>query len=320
MLDEILFRSIRGDSTPAEQAAVMAWRRALPENEARYRELERLLELARQGDRRGIPWAPPAATAILRETEKRRRWQTGPRRRRRWLAFGLAAAVPAAALLVLTLRNREPEFVFGPGEFATGGEETATVALGDGSVLRLAPNSRLHVRPSRSERVVSLEGRAYFAVAKVPGRPFRVQTRAGAVTVLGTRFDLQVGADRLELVVVEGGVALSASGQRATVRAGERSEVKNGRLSPPAKVADLAGSVAWAGNFLVFQREPLAEVATQLEQHYGVRVEIPDPVLANRMVTAWLSDQSLDEAINVVCTIVDADCLVRDSTVIVRPR
>ena len=321
MDEELLFRVIQGRVTPAERDGVTTWRNASPEHEARFTELIQLLGLATEVDAGIRVGPPPNANDIIRLASHRARIVA----RGHWF-WRLGVGISAAAVLVIAIgiyRTRQadpPGFVFGAGEFVTGVKETATVQLGDGSVVRLAPASRLRVTGGRSERVVSLEGRAYFAVATMRGRPFRVRTRVGAVTVLGTRFDLQASADTLALVVVEGRVALSARGQQATLESGERTELKNGRLLRPAKVADVARSVAWAGNFLVFQATPLSSVAAEIAQHYHVTVEISDPTLANRTVTAWLSDQSLDQAINVVCTIVDAQCAVRNSTVIVRPR
>jgi ferric-dicitrate binding protein FerR (iron transport regulator) len=321
MDEELLFRFLLGQARPAEREAVTAWRNASQEHEARLADLTQLLELAGEADVQVPTGDPPGAAEIIQLASRR----AGIVRRRRWLQrFGVGLAAAAVALvavgLLSTHRSNSAGYVFGAGEFVTGSKETATVRLGEGSVVRLAPASRLRVIRSPNERVVSLEGRAYFAVTRVEGRRFEVRTRAGTVIVLGTRFDLEANADTLALIVVEGRVALSTRGQQATLESGERSGVKNGRLQSPTKVDDVARSVAWTGNFLVFQATPLAKVASEIAHHYGVRVEIPDPALATRTVTAWLSEQSLDEALNVVCTIVDAQCLVRNNTVIMRPQ
>jgi transmembrane sensor len=317
MDDELLLRFILGQATSAERAAIARWLAASPANQVHLAELRAVLEAARRYDVEATGSAPAAAEIVRladRRIDARRRWLGR-------LGVGLAAAA-AVVIAVGVLADRGDDstgFVFGAGEFVTGAQ-AATVQLGDGSVVRLAPASRLQVDGSGNQRIVTLEGRAYFAVAKLDGKPFQVRTDAGLVTVLGTQFDLQAGADSLALVVVEGRVAVATGDQRATVASGEASRIKGGHLASPTKVTDVQQRVAWAGNFLVFQTAPLTQVAAEIEQHYGVRVAIADSVLARRTVTAWLSDRSLADALEVVCTIADADCTVRDSVVTVRPR
>src|SRR4051812_10835315 len=86
-MDFLLFRSLKGEQTPAEQEKVSEWRAAAPENEEHYRRLGRLLELTADVHRRprGELDAPPDAVDLLRPRQGR-----APRRRR-WL-------LPVAAL------------------------------------------------------------------------------------------------------------------------------------------------------------------------------------------------------------------------------
>lgn len=215
----------------------------------------------------------------------------------------LSVAIPATLLLL----RSETGAGFGAQSFVTGTNETAAITLSDGSVVKLAPRTRLELEPSRSERRVVLDGQGFFAVAHKKRQPFVIRTTSGEVRVLGTRFDLSARDDDLQLVVVEGRVTLSASGREAHVRAGEVTRVVNGTALPVQPVGDAAELTAWVGQFIAFQATPLHDAAREIMQHYEVHIEI-DPALRERTITAWFSDWALEDVMIVFCTVAEALC------------
>ncbi|MGH7128960.1 MAG: FecR family protein, partial [Planctomycetaceae bacterium] len=227
-------------------------------------------------------------------------------------------AVAAAAVLVLALNQRaaRESAVWSPTEIVTGATELATVRLEDGSVVRLAPSSRLQVHGG-AERDVTLEGRAYFAVTKDDSRPFRVRTAAGTAQVLGTRFEIATDAEGLRLFVLEGRVALDAPANRVEVGAGEQSGVRNGAATLPARFADAENAAAWLGKFLAFQATPLREAAREIERLYEVNVLVADSALAVTTITATFTDRPLQAVTDVVCLILSARCSTKQDTVII---
>jgi len=202
---------------------------------------------------------------------------------------------------------------WGATEVVTGATELATVELGEGSVVRLAPSSRLRVLAGR-ERAVHLEGRAFFAVQRMPRQPLVVHTAGGDARVLGTRFELATNADRLELHVVEGRVALNTPREHVEVGPGEAGAVANGVVSRPSRVATPAVAT-WVGTFLAFQATPLGEAAREIERVYGTPVTIVDTTLARETITATFTDRPVQEVVNVVCAVLSARCEVKDGRV-----
>jgi transmembrane sensor len=193
-----------------------------------------------------------------------------------------------------------------------------TARLDDGSVVRLAPKSRLRVQPIADRREVWLDGEAFFAIAPDSARPFTIRTRNGAVEVLGTRFDLRVVGSELRLVVTDGRVALTAGAERRVVTAGQMAHLDRGvpvvqALASPDTLLD------WMGGFLAFQNTPLRQVARELEHRFGVRVLLPDSALASRTVTAWFTGHDLDQVLAVICGAVDAHCTLRDGVASIEP-
>src|SRR5215213_8790334 len=242
-MDELIDRARRGEATAPELAQLDAWRAESADNERQYRSTLRLLEAGRTlGD---------SATTIARPT---------------------AAEIVAAVALHFN-PGEDADTIPGwrPTEVITSAGELATVQLGEGSVVRLAPSSRLRVHAGR-EREVTLEGRAFFAVEHMARHPLRVHTRVGEARVVGTRFELVTNVDRLDLRVVEGTVALSTQRDHIDVTAGEESGVRNGTVTPPTRVAAPTTVATWVGTFLAFQATPLRDAAREIERVYRTPV------------------------------------------------
>jgi len=322
-MDSLLFRSVEGQTTPDEEELVNVWRRASLDNEAAWQRLARLLALTSAQYLPPDAGQPPDGAALIRRTEARPRsapvaggpLDHGGHRLWRWTA---GAAVAAVFLFLSVYRLTQPPasvLAFGADEFATGLTDIVTVRLRDGSVVRLAPRSKLRLIGSGTERAVALEGRGYFAVARQPDKPFTVRTRSGDAVVLGTRFEINASDQDLRLVVEEGRVALAVGGRQVDVQAGQMSSVVEGAISTVVDLSDVKSQLGWMGNFLVFQATPLDRVAAEIERHYSVEVTLSGTVALQQEVTATFSDKTLDEVVRIVCKVVGAQCVVRGNTV-----
>jgi transmembrane sensor len=224
--------------------------------------------------------------------------------------------------VMLGLPRPAPDAPFGAVEFIAGPHEAHTIRLDDGTVVRLAPGSRIQFngRSSR-ERRVTFEGVGYFAVARDEARPFIIRTEGGDAEVLGTRFELRTERDAMRVVVVEGSVALQAVGQRMQVSANQMGHAGTDRPPTVVDVEDVSDFLGWVNGLLVFQATPLRQVARELADHYGVEIEILDEELARREVTAWLREQSFNAALTAVCGAVGASCTIhRDRATMDLPR
>jgi len=314
-MDELIDRARRGEASEAELAELAAWRRGSPENERQYRSTVRLLEAARSlGPVMSTIPVPTSADIRARAASRRRFAGVSPTMR--WAPWAIAAAAGIVAIVALRSRTTPAADAvpgWGATEVVTGATELATVQLGEGSVVRLAPSSRLRVLAGR-ERAVHLEGRAFFAVERMPQHPLRIHTAAGDARVLGTRFELATNANQLHVRVVEGRVALSTPKAQVEVAAGEETGVENGNVSPPTRVAERTVA-AWVGTFLAFQATPLGEAAREIERVYHMPVTISDTSLARETVTASFTDRPVEEVVNVVCAVLNARCEIKDARV-----
>jgi transmembrane sensor len=317
MNDELIERALRGEATRDELDALLAWRRSSPDHERQVAQLERLL-VGVEGLRGELRMArPPTAADLLHRARgpapksESRRW--------RWIAWPAAAAAVGVAVASGWHLARQTEGGSHGAEIVTGVAEMTTVELRDGSVVRLGPASRLSIGVRPDMREVTLDGRAFFAIAQGRG-PFRVRTRLGEARVLGTRFELATRDDDLELVVVEGRVALDAPANTVEVRGGQASYVAHGTATPPVAIANADSVLRWIGKFVVFQSTALRDAAREVEKTYGIHVRITDSVLAAQTVTATFTDRGPARVVEVLCSVVNARCTTVGDTVTVSRR
>lgn len=315
VIDELISRSVKRRMTDVEEEQLAMWRSVSPANELYFQELSRLLRAATHGD--SIVGAPKAAdlielAGIGRSDDDRRR----PRQALPVWGYPLliAATITLVALggLWYHARTSIPAFQLGAGEFVTGPSETGTVTLSDGSVVRMAPRSRLRVLDTPDRRDVFLTGKAYFAVAKMERYPFRVRTHAGDATALGTRFEVKV-TEEVRVVVAEGRVAFQGGTGAVELGAGEMSILLSDAPSAPVKV-DVAPLLEWVGRFVAFQSTPLHRVATELEREYGRGVVIADSALLELTITGRYIDRSFEEVITIICSVLGAPCSIENGT------
>jgi transmembrane sensor len=192
--------------------------------------------------------------------------------------------------------------------YASGAGESRTVTLADGSFVRMAPGSRLQDHSTAASRRVELSGRAFFAVSHDPNRPFTVETVAGTVTVLGTRFELAQDRESLRAVVVEGRVSVSNDKGAVEVTRGSVATVIEGGAPTWEASDDVYSLLDWPGGILVFQSTPLGQVAEEVSRHFGRLLAVTGEELESRRITAWFDGETFDEIAESLCVVSGAEC------------
>jgi transmembrane sensor len=314
-MEELIAKVLSGEASESEVRACERWRRESPDNERTYQEFLRAWEMAALHDSHTPIPPPPPTERIIEQAEHRRRHAIPLRpataRRIRpwaWMAAAVMLAVAGGARLLRTA----PRHVI----IAAAGE-TPTVALADGSIVRLGPGSRLLVSDA-DERHVRLDGTAFFAVATDSSRPFTVETAAGRAEALGTRFEIRSAADSLRLVVVEGRVRLSTDGLQVVAHAGEASRIK-GRAGPSTpQAADVWQLLDWPQGLLIFQATPLREALREIGGYFHLPVIIRDTAAARTAVTAWFANEPVADVVATVCQVVGVQCTVADTIAVER--
>ena len=151
--------------------------------------------------------------------------------------------------------------------------------LPDGTIVWVNKQSQLSFPEtfSETERIVQLEGEAFFKVAPNPNQPFIVQLPNSTIKVLGTAFNVSAYPERIETVVEveEGRVAFIAleTQEQIILKANNRVVLNNA----DATLSDIQAldwtATAWKAKQLNFEDKPIREIATYLNTNFGVVID-----------------------------------------------
>jgi len=321
-LDQLILHSLQGRTTPDQEEELRRWREASLDHERRYREMAEVWQASASAD--PVDFRIPAPT--LAELEGRHRAaQTGDRGSSSPWSRPLAWA--AVIVLSLGIGSWAGQSLVDSGapepaqvsQVVTGPGEMATATLPDGSVIRMAPGTRIQSSVGASERWVAVDGQAFLAVTPDSSRPFHVRTGGGEATVLGTRFEVNARHDEMNLLVVEGSVSVRGGGEEVEVRAGERSQSRSDQSPRVESVADPEELLGWMGAFVAFESTPLPRVARELERRAGISIRIMDPELHDRTVTGWFSESEMEQVVELVCRAAAVTCTMSADTIRMLP-
>jgi hypothetical protein len=251
--------------------------------------VERLVRLA------GPRATPDPAARVRARAAARDAWRaTVAARERRRRFVWLVPAAAAAVLLVLLLprperqplpqaevarvvhgdvdvrRDGGPHTRAASGDVLRAGESIAT-GPGATSALRLAGGGELRLNAGTSLRLVSRRrfaldtGHVYVDTGAPSDSPLAIETAAGLVRDIGTRFDVQVVRDRLRVRVREGAVALEHEGRQTKAGAGQQ------LVASPAGTIDLAPTDTYGPdwNWITLAAAPFDIERATLESFLG---------------------------------------------------
>ncbi len=250
----------------------------------------------------------------------------------RWLRWAAAAAV------VLTLGgvvwwNLRPAPTSTDLARRTGFGKTDVLRLPDGSRVTLNANSRLTRSTnwaSGRDREVWLDGEAFFEVThrEVTGQPvkFTVHTAGVDIEVLGTQFNVRHRRHRVQVVLNSGRIRLRLADdslrREVVMKPGQLVEVTDFRravrLTPVAVRPEVFSS--WKSQQFLFDHTPLSQVAEQIEDVYGWRVQFAEPALRTETLTGAISTQDETVFLEALATALNLDIARTDKSVLISRR
>ena len=155
--------------------------------------------------------------------------------------------------------------------------ETFKVVLSDGTEVLLNSDSRLSYPTvfKGKERVVSLEGEAYFNVTKNTEHPFIVKSGNVQVRVLGTEFNMgSYTPDNVRVTLIEGKVAVSdtCSLQTVEMKPGQSAQlVSDGTFA--VDEVDTETFLYWKEGFFYFDDVALVDMMKEIGKWYNIDIE-----------------------------------------------
>ncbi len=299
-------RQRSGDLSPREAENLAAWLEADPAHGAALAAVEQTWAGA-EAMRAHPRVLAMREAALKRQVPQRRTWAI------RAMAASIVVAIVAGGLIASTdLLARLG--LFGAQEFKTGVGQQATIRLADGSTVVLNTDTILRTRPARDRRLIYLDkGQAFFRVAHDPTRPFIVSAAGRTVTAVGTAFDVRVDPKRFEVTLVEGKVRVEAPGRLASVAdprgpgSLQATEMLAGSqlVSPDAghwslARADTAKETSWLHGQLVFEAEPIGDVAAELNRYSDRKIIVEDAAVARRPISGTFKTGDVEAFIRAV--------------------
>lgn len=154
-----------------------------------------------------------------------------------------------------------------------GGKYMLTLA--DGTKVWLNASSRLSFPSSftGNQRLVELEGEAYFEVTKDKSLPFIVRAKGTNIEVLGTAFNMMAYPDEAntKTTLVEGSVRVDYKNISKQLKPGLQAITNS---SEPIRVvaADMKEALSWKEGYFYFKDEPLNSIMRKLQRWYNIEV------------------------------------------------
>lgn len=183
------------------------------------------------------------------------------------------------------------------------------LVLPDGSKVWINAGSTIRYpeQLSGKERMIELEGEAYFAVVKDPERPFIVSTNSMNVEALGTEFNIEAYPNNSQAI---------ATLTHGKIRVDMKQDRKTGSyiLNPDQQLVydkisgktwvcvvspdDAAG---WKNGKLIFQDATFSDIIQTLERHYNITIRMENYTdTQDRYSVQFVNGESLDQVMSVL--------------------
>jgi transmembrane sensor len=153
---------------------------------------------------------------------------------------------------------------------------TFKVTLADGTTVWLNAGSSLRF-PSRfdgAERLVELQGEAFFDIAKDTKHPFIVTTTGMRVQALGTSFDVKAYKEerQAKATLITGAVQVNAGERKEVLKPGEQVIYEHEKQRFNTVTADTRQVLGWKDKQFIFGGTSTGEVMQEIGRWYDVDI------------------------------------------------
>lgn len=293
---------------PQQQMELERWIQSSPENLADYNAYKKLLSYS---DRLK---AMKKIDISGDHNKLKSKLKFRSNRRKLLLTFQRAAAILVIPLLIYSGWSISEDLFQKHSKTALNTTETTygvrtQIELSDGTHVWLNSGSKL-IYPEKfrgKQREVKLTGEAYFEVESDHTHPFYVDLGGYKIKATGTKFNISNYADanNMSTYLKHGVVSL------VSFKNGK--EIKYGQLQPGELAtlnkdnnqfnihkADGRKFLGWIDGKLVFDKDPMADVAARLGRWYNAEVIVKDVQLNDYVFTATFEHESLEEALDLL--------------------
>lgn len=199
-----------------------------------------------------------------------------------------------------------------------------TLLLPDSSRVYLGGASTLRYKQTdNGNRLVLLEGQAYFEVQHDAHRSFTVT--AGAITTIdiGTAFNVRYypGDTNIEVAVTSGRVQVLHKGEKQLAVLEPGLQLQFDTVTQHFGITRLASAEvagAWRKGVLTFNKQSLKQLTNELQRYYGVQFQYTNPTTENMLITTVLDNKTLEDALDIVTLTAGIQCSRKGNRILLK--
>lgn len=274
MDEKIIHNYLKGNTSPEEEKALWEWINLSDDNKSHFFELKALWNAKQTvfSDEKRL------TTSLKELNTKIEAGDIQKRNKKTTLHIwsGVAAAVIFAAIVYFSFTrftSKESEMIV----FTNKSDTIRDITLADGSKIWLRSNSTLTYIPSKKNtREVSLEGEAFFDVAK-HADPFIVTADLNLIEVKGTSFSINTNRNGfIETILMSGSVQIQPIGANSVtiLHPGQQALYSKENKSLEINEIDPNIHTSWRYELTSLSHVSIQTILQCIEETYDVRLKM----------------------------------------------
>lgn len=228
-----------------------------------------------------------------------------------WKHISKYAAVASIAIILTSaffFFYGNDEYIQPSPEYVAGdGIQSDMIILSDGTKVNIGPKTKFRFAPDygKKDRIVYLEGEAYFDVAKHKDKPFIVKVKGQDIEALGTKFNVTAYASDsiYTTTLLEGSVSLSTQNiaKKTILKPDQQFIYNKNNLSVTVNEVEASLYTAWINGYYYFSDQKLNLILSKLSDVYGVTFEISSETIMNKKFTGtFYRGQSVKNILEII--------------------
>ena len=310
---DLMAKYLTGNLSSPERTDLLEWAESSQENRQFFDEMVQLWSLSGSYEEEEFEADVPAAWSKLDKRIEKGSLGSGggmsakviPLSRR----FGFLRIAVAILLLVVAgfgwmngwfsgMNAETPQTI----AYQTAKDENKEIQLPDGSVIQLNENTLLSYQDPFDERIVELEGEAFFDVMHLDGKPFVIISGDTRTKVLGTSFNVRAypEEEQVEVTVETGKVAFGKqldqeldSENTVLLEAGTSGVFDRNQDLVSKIEGQLDNANAWRTKLLKFDDVKLEQITRTLERYFDTTIIVNNKDILNCKFTYEDTDPKL---------------------------
>ncbi|MDR1501407.1 MAG: DUF4974 domain-containing protein [Prevotella sp.] len=182
--------------------------------------------------------------------------------------------------------------------------EKASLTLPEGSAVTINSDSRItyYSNYNHKERILELDGEAYFEVNHNPEKPFVVRCKDVAIKVLGTSFGIKAykDEDNISIVLSSGIIQLTTPKEDIEMAPNDRIIYNRKTQTTSLEKVNAKDYTDWRQNRLRFENESLETIMKTISRMHNIDIVFEEPQLKSNRFTGTIDNTSIGSVLDAI--------------------